>query len=180
VPNVALDILVNVVRTKILLIFISLSSLVFIFVLVLVSSTIIQNVFVIFVIVFVVVDEKNTGDKWLHKFNPEKCKVMHVGHSIPTEYMIQEDDKTFKLDTVDKEKDLGIYVTNNMKAATQCKAAAQKAMNILRTIKRHFFRMDEPTFLILYQSHVRPHLQYCIQAWSPHFRKDIDCLEQIL
>ena len=57
-PNVALDILVNVVKTKILLIFISLSSLVFIFVLVLVSSTIIQNVFVIFVIVFVVVDEK--------------------------------------------------------------------------------------------------------------------------
>ena len=54
-PNVALDILVNVVKTKILLIFISLSSLVFIFVLV--SSTMIQNVFVIFVIVFVVVDE---------------------------------------------------------------------------------------------------------------------------
>ena len=57
-PNVASDILVNVVETKILLIFISLSSLVFIFVLVLVSSTIIQNVFVIFVIVFAVVDEK--------------------------------------------------------------------------------------------------------------------------
>ena len=58
--NVALGILVNVVKTKILLIFISLSSVVFIFVLVLVSSKIIQNVFVIFVIVFVVVDEKNT------------------------------------------------------------------------------------------------------------------------
>jgi len=58
VQNVALDILVNVVKTKILLIFILLSSLAFIFVLVLVSSTIIQNVFVIFVIVFVVVDEK--------------------------------------------------------------------------------------------------------------------------
>ena len=38
---------------------------------------------------------------------------MHVGHSIPTEYTLQEDDKTFKLETVDKEKDLGIYVTNN-------------------------------------------------------------------
>ena len=41
-----------------LLIFISFMYLVFIFVLVLVSSTIIQNVFVIFV-VFVVVDERN-------------------------------------------------------------------------------------------------------------------------
>ena len=52
-PKVALDIFVNVVKTKILLIFISFSSFVFIFVLV--SSMIIQNVFVI---VFVVVDEK--------------------------------------------------------------------------------------------------------------------------
>ena len=65
-PNVALDILVNVVRIKILLIFILLPSLVFIFVLVLVSSTIIQNVFVIFVIVFVVVDGNNTGDDVYH------------------------------------------------------------------------------------------------------------------
>ena len=49
----------NVVRTKIPLISILFSSLVLIFVLVLVSSTIIQNVFVIFVIVFIVIDGKN-------------------------------------------------------------------------------------------------------------------------
>jgi len=67
---------------------------------------------------------KNWSDKWLLKFNHEKCKVMHVGHSIPTEYTLQEDDKTFKLESVNKEKDLGIYVTNNMKAATQRKAAS--------------------------------------------------------
>jgi len=66
VPNFASDILVNVVRTKIPLISISLSSLVLIFVLVLVSSTIIQNVFVIFVIVFVIVDEKNTASRFTH------------------------------------------------------------------------------------------------------------------
>ena len=57
VPNFASDILVNVVRTNIALISISFSSLVLIFVLVLVSSMVTQNVFLIFVIVFVVVDE---------------------------------------------------------------------------------------------------------------------------
>jgi len=60
-PNYASNILVNVVRTKIPLISISFSSLVLIFVLVLVSSTKIRNVFVIFVIVFVVVDKKHWG-----------------------------------------------------------------------------------------------------------------------
>lgn len=51
------------VMTKTPLIFISFSSPVLIFVLVLVSSTKIRNNFVIFVIVFVVVDEKNTASK---------------------------------------------------------------------------------------------------------------------
>ena len=58
VTNFSSDIFV---MTKTPLIFISFSSPVLIFVLVLVSSTKIRNNLVIFVIVFVVVDEKNTG-----------------------------------------------------------------------------------------------------------------------
>ena len=33
--------------------------------------------------------------------------------------------------------------------------------------------------LPLYKTIVRPHLEYCIQAWNPHLRKDIDMLEKI-
>ena len=65
-PNFASDILINVVRTKIPLISISLSSPVLIFVLFLVSSTIIQNVFVIFVFVLVVVEEKTLSTTTTH------------------------------------------------------------------------------------------------------------------
>jgi len=68
---------------------------------------------------------------------------------------------------------------NDLKAAKKCKEAAKKAMNVLRTIKRHFSKTVEPTILILYKAYVRPHLEYCIQAWSPHFKKDIECLEQV-
>ena len=31
-----------------------------------------------------------------------------------------------------------------------------------------------------YKAIVRPLLEYCIQAWSPYLRKDIDMLEKIL
>ena len=31
----------------------------------------------------------------------------------------------------------------------------------------------------LYKAIVRPHLEYCIQAWNPHLRKGVDMLEKI-
>jgi len=44
--------------------------------------------------------------------------------------------------------------------------------------KRNFRRLDED-FLIIYKTYVRPHLEYCIQVWSPHLATDVLCLEKI-
>ena len=33
--------------------------------------------------------------------------------------------------------------------------------------------------MVIYKAYIRPHLEYCLQAWSPHLIKDKDCLEQI-
>jgi len=29
------------------------------------------------------------SDKWLLRFNPEKCKVMHIGYVHPTQYYME-------------------------------------------------------------------------------------------
>jgi len=46
-------------------------------------------------------------------------------------------------------------------------------------VKRHFKVIDKDDFTALYKTNIRPHLEYCIQAWSPHLKKDIECLERI-
>jgi len=72
-----------------------------------------------------------------------------------------------------------VIVTNDLKPSQQCATAAKKAMSVLRLIKRTFSKIDVQDFNILYKCYVRPHLEYCIQAWSPHLLKDIRCLEKV-
>ena len=46
-------------------------------------------------------------------------------------------------------------------------------------INRNFKCKAKKVILPLYKSIVRPHLDYCMQAWRPHYRKDIDKLEKV-
>ena len=45
-------------------------------------------------------------------------------------------------------------------------------------IRRNISYKDKSLIVPLYKAIVRPHLEYCIQAWSPYLRKDIDMLEK--
>ena len=38
------------------------------------------------------------------------------------------------------------------------------------------YRID---FLLIYKVYIRPHLEFCIQAWSSHLVKDVKLLERI-
>ena len=72
-----------------------------------------------------------------------------------------------------EEKDLGVWITNYLKHEKQVIAALQRAMTVLRSVERAFVRFDIETFSI------RPHLEYCIQAWAPYYAKDILLLEKV-
>jgi len=119
------------------------------------------------------------SDEWLMKFNCDKCKVMHIGHSLDTEYYMTALGKTTKLEVITEEKDLGVIIANNLKPSLQCSKAAAKSMSVLGLIARHFRRLDRQDFLLLYKTYVRPHLEYCIQVWSPYLVKDIETLEKV-
>ena len=70
-------------------------------------------------------------------------------------------------------------IVKYLKCSKQCLNAAKTANKILEMIKRTFTYKSEEIILQLYKSLVRPRLEYCIQAWCHHSRKDIDLLEKV-
>ena len=54
-----------------------------------------------------------------------------------------------------------------------------QTLQSLATIKRSFKYVTQDSFSILYKTYICPHIEYCIQAWSPYYAKDIDMLEKI-
>ena len=116
------------------------------------------------------------SETWLLRFNASKCKRMHMGGTNQgTDYNLGGE--VIPHDT--EEKDLGVIITEDGKSSSQCAAAASKAMTKLRIIKRTFKHFDVKCFTMLYRTYIRPHLEYSVQAWSPHLKKDIAVLEKV-
>ena len=116
------------------------------------------------------------SEKWQMLFNFGKCKCLHLGPGNAS--MNYEMGGTILSITV-KEKDLGVTMNANMKVSEQCRIAASKGNQVLGMIRRNTTYKDKSLIVPLYKAIVRPHLEYCIQAWSPYLRKDIDMLEKI-
>ena len=114
--------------------------------------------------------------KWQLDFNVEKCKVMHVGRGNGRE---RYEMGGKELLVCEVEKDLGVLVSNDGKVTKQCAEAAKKGFMALGMIARAFTTRKKAVIIILYKTIVRPNLEYCIQAWRPHLRKDIDLLERV-
>ena len=83
------------------------------------------------------------------------------------------------LERVTQEKDLGVGIDTGGKHAAQCQAARGKANRVFGCIRREINYKSKEVVLTLYRNLVRPHLEYCVQFWSPQFWKDKDAIERV-
>ena len=120
------------------------------------------------------------SNTWKIALNTEKCKIMHIGAINPgNKYTMMKEGTRVELASSTVEKDIGIYISNDLNWATQVKSAAAKANSMLGIINKTFKHKDKHNMRALYCAYVRPHMETSIQAWCPYWRKDIDALERV-
>ena len=104
--------------------------------------------------------------RWQMEFNTSKCTVLHIGsgnRQFPYELNGQV------LSSTKGEKDLGVIIADNLKSSSNCQAAYSKANRVLGMLKRTITYKSPDILLLLYKTLVRPLVEYCTPAWSPHY-----------
>ena len=96
-----------------------------------------------------------------------------------TKYFMSENGDTTLLEEITDEKDLGVHIRNDLKPTNHCVQAVKKANSVLRMISKAFRSLTPASFLIVYKTYVRPHLDYCSQIYSPYLKKDINLIESV-
>jgi hypothetical protein len=78
------------------------------------------------------------------RLNEQKCKIMHIGTINPRlPYTISTLTDTYvPMIKTDVEKDLGVYLSSDLKWKNQVMYAANKANQILGMLKRTFTYFD--------------------------------------
>ncbi|CAM4584766.1 unnamed protein product [Caretta caretta] len=112
-------------------------------------------------------------------FNKDKCGALQLGRK---NFMDHYRLGTNWLSSSSAEKDLGITVDEKLGMSQQCALVAKKASGILGCICRSIASRSREVIIPLYLALVKPHLECCIQFWSPpcpHYKRDVDKLKRV-
>ena len=116
---------------------------------------------------------------WQLSVNASKCFVLPVGNRLvsqnPSRYSLND----VALPTVKVEKDLGVFMSGDLRFSEHCSKIASSASQVAGIIFRAFASKDVCFMVKMFITYIRPILEYNSEVWSPSLLGDIDVVESI-
>ena len=79
-----------------------------------------------------------------------------------------------------KLKDLGVWISSDLKFSHHCTIVAKKAHQRCNLIYRTFLCRDRDFLMNLFNVYVRPMVEYCVPVYMPMTVGDICCVKKVL
>jgi hypothetical protein len=123
-------------------------------------------------------------ENWLMSINIDKCKVLSFAHNkkdiIHFDYGFYTSDVTFvKLEHVDSFRDLGVVMDSELTFDSHIYDKINVANKMLGIINRNFKGLDKFSFMLLYKSLVRSHVEFAHSVWSPYKKGLVYDIEKV-
>jgi len=118
---------------------------------------------------------QNWSRKWLLNLNIKKCQVVSFRRHVDKGYTYNicgSNSHIIPLERGNKVLDLGEWIDEKLSFSEHIQTNINKAYMMFGIIKRNFKHLTVPTFVLLYTSMVRSHLDYCSSVWAP-YKKEI-------
>ena len=116
---------------------------------------------------------------WQLSLALSKCAILPIrgirSDSVKPKYVINGTE----LETVEHARDLGDYVSGNLKPAYHISQIVRPAHRIECQIHRAFVSTDHSFQMQMFNTYVRPRLEYCSVIWNPYLKRDIWSLEKV-
>ena len=119
------------------------------------------------------------SDKWLLRFNKEKCKLLSINGWSNAKYYFNSNSEQYEIGSVESEEDISVTFDTSLEFDIHINEQNQKVSIICAMIRRSYRFINAKAFLPLYKALVRSHLEYGNSVWCPYKIKYIDFVVQI-
>ena len=117
------------------------------------------------------------SSNWQLNIALQKCNVISFGRQISPDTPYSLCGVT--LEHVSYLRDLGVYVSSDLKPGIHCSYIAAKAYSRCSLLLRGFQTSDVSILLRVFKTYVRPLLEFNTPVWNPWLFKDIEHIEGV-
>ena len=120
------------------------------------------------------------SSKWCLYINTNKCNVLHSEEkNTDCDYFMSIGEVDYKINNSQLVKDLGVTFDPKLNFNHHIYEITHKSTKTLGILKGTFLFLNKKTFLLLYKSLIRAHLEYANIIWYPKYKYQSISVERV-